>query len=51
MIQNNDAEWTYQVLEALDAMVSNEEGTITKVVARISMQRKRRLRRSQRGKH
>jgi hypothetical protein len=39
------------VLEALEAMVSNEEWTITKVATRINMQRKRRLRRSQRGKH
>jgi hypothetical protein len=39
------------VLEVLEAMVSTEEGTITKVATGISMQRKRRLRRSQRGKH
>jgi hypothetical protein len=39
------------VLEALEAMVSAEEGTITKVATGISMQRKWRLRKSQRGKH
>jgi hypothetical protein len=34
------------VLEALEAMVLNEEGTITKVATIISMQRKWRFRRS-----